>query len=792
MALFGCGQGAELGSSPAPDGALIVAADAAVAPVDVAEVAFEVKEDALEAKEDASEVKEDASEVKEDAFEVKDALLDATAELPETAVTDAQSITPTAATLPIALNTQLQGLSGILKVKVMPAALFLSGKIAESPDTLDLFGGPLPALPLQLQAELPAGDWMPFAMVLGNAGPAAAALSCGSAGTKIIHVSPEQVAAGALLPTVQLQLNAVVGNFDTQKICGIAIAPVLTQLSWTATPPTQWGGAHLLQGSSQGDKLWVAGSQDGLVSFDLPPPPAPLPAKLAGWTVHGGAFCNRLLQHAGRVYCSSRANYLQVFTLDLAQPVQTPTKVTLQAPSEGLTVRGDTLWVASHSGGLVPRQATPPYGPVAAKMTSTLQDAWDVVPVGPDALVVADGRFGLKVLQVDLAGQWTQTAALALPGTCIAVQLAGTTALVSALGGGLHAVDVSVPSVPKLLATLQYPGVAVGAALLPEGLVLAGGHHVLATAWPPPPNVPWMPRKLLPTLGYALDAVPGPPGQVRTAEFLGVRQWQWGVLPNAKVPLLWTVPTVTSKVSKIGDKLVVQVPIANLGGQPLHVGPIVVNENPGAQPVITIVPGQWVVQPGQTLQLAVPLTKTVKGATAHQIHLYSDDPDGQTPVSWLETTWLVAGDKLPPLVYSEATGKMVSVTEHFAGKVGVLMVGAQSCPVAALALAALSADVQAQLATGKVAALGINPWDKPALTPEVAAIATTFPMLYAPMTTSDGHDASEVLDQLLGQPAVTGPPMPIVYVVDKKGVIVLAKWGYDPGLVLGAVQQALD
>ena len=703
--------------------------------------------------------------------------------------------TPTTAVLPITVQTQLPELQGLLKVKVMPAAVFLAGKMAESADTIDLYGGAVPKLPLQLTADLPPGDWMAFAMVLGSSGPAAAALSCGPSGAKIIHVSPEQVLAGQPLPAATLNLNAVVGNFDTQKLCGVAVPAALTQLSWTATPPTLAGGAHLLQAASAGERMWVAGSQDGLVSFDLPNPLPALPA-LANWTVHGGAFCNRILVSGGRIYCASRAPYLQVFTLDLAKAVQTPTKVPLDAPAEAMAVQGEVLWVAGHAAGLIARQAAPPYGPVAVKITATLQDSWDVRPVGAQVLLVADGRFGLKALQVDLAGAWTQTAALPLAGCSVALQVADKVALVAALGGGLHAVDIALPAQPKWMATLQLPGMALGAAVGADGLAVADGHHVVVAplpvaAIPGKPPVPWLPRRLLPTLGYAMDAAPGPAATLRTAEFVGVRQWQWGTVAPAAGPIAWVPPTVTSTVGKVGADIVTTVSVVNLGGQPLHIGPIAVDETPGAKPTITLLSGQWTIAPGQLLQLPVALTKTVKGITTHQLHLYTDDAEGQLPVTWLETTWPVPGDKLPPLTYNDAAGNAHNVTESFAGKVGVLMVAAQACPVAALALAGLSADLDAQLKAGQVVAFGLNPWDKPAASPEVAAIQTTFPMLYSPLTTKDNHDASEVLDQLLGQPGVTGPPMPLVYVVGKNGAIVHAKWGYDPLLVQAAIQQAL-
>ena len=70
--------------------------------------------------------------------------------------------------------------------------------------------------------------------------------------------------------------------------------------------------------------------------------------------------------------------------------------------------------------------------------------------------------------------------------------------------------------------------------------------------------------------------------------------------------------------------------------------------------------------------------------------------------------------------------------------------------------------------------------------PEHSALSLAFPVLYSPLTTSDSHGWSEVLDVTLGQPSIAGPPMPIVYVVGSDGVITLARWGYQKATLLQA------
>jgi hypothetical protein len=160
-------------------------------------------------------------------------------------------------------------------------------------------------------------------------------------------------------------------------------------------------------------------------------------------------------------------------------------------------------------------------------------------------------------------------------------------------------------------------------------------------------------------------------------------------------------------------------------------------------------------------------------------------------VDVFEIEHLRPGDKLPALSYQDKTGKVVDVGKLFAAKVGVLMIAAEACPVAFFGLAAMSRDLATHLSTNKVAAVAINPWHKPADSPEHSALSLAFPVLYSPLTTSDSHGWSEVLDVTLGQPSIAGPPMPIVYVVGSDGVITLARWGYQKATLLQAVDAAL-
>ncbi len=186
------------------------------------------------------------------------------------------------------------------------------------------------------------------------------------------------------------------------------------------------------------------------------------------------------------------------------------------------------------------------------------------------------------------------------------------------------------------------------------------------------------------------------------------------------------------------------------------------------------------------------VTKNLKGVVKHGLVITSNDPSRpDTFVQLIEVNELRPGDTLPPLVYQDGKGKQINVAKHFEGKPGVLLVAAHSCPVAFDGLKTASIDLKGLVESGKVAAVAINPWDKPADVPITGQFDAGFPILYSPLTTKDGHDWSEVLDVSLGQPQNIGAPVPVVYVVRPSGKIALAELGYRPGRVLKTLESIL-
>ncbi|MBK6534159.1 MAG: hypothetical protein IPF99_32705 [Deltaproteobacteria bacterium] len=116
-------------------------------------------------------------------------------------------------------------------------------------------------------------------------------------------------------------------------------------------------GAHLLSGSfDDAQRLYVAGFQQGLVTFQFGDAPA-VPDPDAVWRAHeGGAVCSRMLQAGTRVFCTSHTPDLWRFDHDAAlgrvsgiRRVPSPAQVAL----EGMTLVGGTVYVAARSSGLL-------------------------------------------------------------------------------------------------------------------------------------------------------------------------------------------------------------------------------------------------------------------------------------------------------------------------------------------------------------------------------------------------------------------------------------------------------
>ena len=262
----------------------------------------------------------------------------------------------------------------------------------ESPGTADCFEGEV-SLPADVSCAAPAGVWHVFAVLMTPAGQFLSAGSGCNQGSLIpVTTGPDVAEVAVPVNLAQSMSEALCGG-----VLGNQGQPYLEALDWIATPPTKDGGPHLLHGAVWNQRWWVAGVQDGFVSFDFPKQSADPPPKLANWTVHGHASCVRLVRAGNDLVCSGRTHKLQV--LHVAADGQSVTGASERFLDsslrvEGMRTVGNTLYVAVHQKGLRALQvaADLPEQPFAV---TGLTDSWDLAPLQESYLAVADGEGGL-------------------------------------------------------------------------------------------------------------------------------------------------------------------------------------------------------------------------------------------------------------------------------------------------------------------------------------------------------------------------------------------------------------
>jgi hypothetical protein len=116
---------------------------------------------------------------------------------------------------------------------------------------------------------------------------------------------------------------------------------------------------------------------------------------------------------------------------------------------EGGVGAGDLLYVAAHQRGIHILDIGSPASPTYVSDLPLADNAcWNIVESG-GYLFVANGRFGLSV--VDLVGGPAEVATLPLPGLANDIVVSGTAVILSLAAEGIASVDISDPTNPVLL-----------------------------------------------------------------------------------------------------------------------------------------------------------------------------------------------------------------------------------------------------------------------------------------------------------------------------------------------------
>lgn len=655
-----------------------------------------------------------------------------------------------------------------------------------------LKSAPLGTLPWTGQVALPVGTWVLGAFV--SAGPfdplSATAVAVGCSSGKSIGVTSDGTAvtpAALSIALIPMDQMPSIAQLCGGGLLGGAPQSLFEQTFQTTPPSTQAGGAHLLDGVAVQGSYWVAGHQDGYVTFSLDGITPPVGT--ADWQTHPKGLCSRLVPVGEWLACSSRHPQL-----GLAKPDKTTGKPTVfqviqldnGVLADGMGVHNGRLVIAAHAAGLATRAAVPPFGALPLQADLTLTDAWDVASVDASHLAIADGAKGVIIASV--APNWQLTAAATVPlgGLSTGLRMEGQQLLVGSASGRISLISVVNPDKPVLQWSLPTPwpiyGVSAG-----SGLALAAGGPALwaldlppAAAGPGDPTV----RDVEFSYYYAMDIDPLGSGVV-SAEFAAVRTLSLYLkAPVAPQPI--AAKAIYAKPAAVGTDLQMNLRVWSVGSEPVQVVQIGWVEDASGGAAATQIAGAQKIAPHAYADFALTAPKTLKGVTTHLLKV-KFDPPGETIVQVKEVTSLLPGDPLPALQFPNADGKSLDVNKYLAGKPGVVIVAAHSCPVAFQALAALAVDLGDAVKAQTLRTVAIDPWNKPSELPELGALKAPFPVLFSPLSSNDNHEYSKLLQDTLAQPTDNAAPMPIVYVVDATGKIVDCRQGYEPQTVAAAL-----
>lgn len=230
---------------------------------------------------------------------------------------------------------------------------------------------------------------------------------------------------------------------------------------------TQINPFHVMDVEISGDRAFISsGAPSGLETYDISDPANPTRINHQGPAIWGTRT------YGNRLYAFARSEGFQIYDISGSTPVfmgeyNPPGKDILY--ENGVLV-GNILYVAAHQSGIHVFDVTDP-GNIASLAGIALSDnaCWDVEAYA-DHLIVANGRFGMSV--VDLAGTPSEVAVVELPGLANHVVLDGAVAILSLGPGGIATVDMASPAAPQLLDRAPSSGNAFGSGIWDHKLVV--------------------------------------------------------------------------------------------------------------------------------------------------------------------------------------------------------------------------------------------------------------------------------------------------------------------------------
>jgi len=401
--------------------------------------------------------------------------------------------------------------------------------------------------------------------------------------------------------------------------------------------------AHLMDVEIVGDRAYVFdGLGSGLETYDISDPTDPVRIDRQGvraW--HAKAFGDRL-------YVFGRNTGFKIY--DISNP--TPSVLGGYDPADGEVLfengilDGNDFYAAAHQSGLYKLDVANPADPVfKGVLLLTENSCWDV-EIANSHLFVANGRFGLSV--VDISATPAEVAVLPLPGLANHIVLDGNVAVLSLAGGGLATVDISVPASPVLLGRAQTAGCAFGAGLWNHKVAVGSWRALEVFDVSDPTSITRIAYENTKTWAMGADIREfGNEALVVVADWRGMSTYRTG---SDGEPDIDVVPEVLD-FGEV-DTLVTESVIVRNGGEAL------LNVTVGNVPLsFDVDPQSFSLRPGASRRVRVRTsgTDTVNGT----MDFYSNDPDEATfrqHVYKNNTTFPQVGSKAPDFALKDPDG----------------------------------------------------------------------------------------------------------------------------------------
>ncbi len=373
---------------------------------------------------------------------------------------------------------------------------------------------------------------------------------------------------------------------------------------------TPAGVGHRMDCEVVGDRAYVsvATSSSGLEAFDISDPANPVQIFSGGpaaW--RSQSYGDTLLV----MYC--RDDGVTLFDISGSSPTQIG-QYNPPGPAElleGGVLVGDTLYCAAHQNGIYLVDVSNPGSPLkVGEFAPDSVNAWNIA-YRDSFLFVANGRFGLSVL--DTQGGLQEVATLSLPGCANDLVIDGDVLAISLGIDGLATVDISDPCNPVLRDTAPSAG-SVWSSGIAGHMVATGSWYVLELFDVSNPDAieraGWDNTPV-----WALGADIRDDGLIGSAGWIPVLLYDTGADTGGDIDLEHQVLDFGPVFSSRDTSLAVR----NTGAGSLTVTSITTPSG------ISVSPGSFILSPGDSIEVTV--TASGSETTSGYITYHSDDPD---------------------------------------------------------------------------------------------------------------------------------------------------------------------